>query len=344
MAELTGDDQGARALFEEVLRLQPGQALATWRLRSLAEPTAERREARRELGTLLLEVRYETSLQLASQAIGEDDPVRAETILNDLPKDLRHRPRVLILRGAIHELRGDLEGALEKYWSAFASDEIRIRRIAALQWVRALRLKEQNRWETVALKRYRSKSDPTLALAIGLGIAEQDVTRAVDYFSDRISEYDADPELRYRLGVLYEQQGQRERALAQMEATIERDGQHADALNFLGYSLAEAGKDLVRAEQLIRAALALKPKAGYIMDSLGWVLFQQGNADEALPWLQKALELEGADPIILEHLGDALAVLGRDEEARASYREALRIVEDLGEAKRLREKILKTRD
>jgi len=131
-----------------------------------------------------------------------------------------------------------------------------------------------------------------------------------------------------------------------MEEILEKNPYHADALNFLGYSLAETGVEIPRARKLIEKALALKPYAGYIMDSMGWVLFQEGKAKEAIFWLEEALKKEGPDPVILEHLGDAYAVLGKDEKAREYYQKGLQAIdeEDREGYNRILEKIRKTYD
>jgi len=180
-----------------------------------------------------------------------------------------------------------------------------------------------------------------LALAYAMGIAEDDPDAALTFLTSAVDELEPDAELAYRLGILYEQLGRRADALATMERVLAIEPRHPDALNFLGYSLAEAGRDLERAERLIRAALELKPNAGYIKDSLGWALFQQGKADEAIVWLEEALADEGPDPVIMEHLADAYAVVGRWDDARRAYSEALTRTDDPDAAARLRDRIRK---
>ena len=55
---------------------------------------------------------------------------------------------------------------------------------------------------------------------------------------------------------------------------------------------------------LIQRALKIKPDSGYIIDSLGWVYYQQGLYHEALKHLETAASLVPNDPTINEHLGD----------------------------------------
>ncbi len=344
VSELLGDPEAARTFYEQVLVEQPGQALAVWRLRVLTSPDEED-GATRQLEQLLAEVRYETALQLAALAIREGDDVRAEAILNALPRDHSNRPRALILRGPILEDRGQLEDAEDSYEQAFENSNLpAIKRVAALQWVRVQMAKDPDKWESRVRKFGDSRGSPEAAMAAGLALADRRTVDGIAYLEQAVQRFPNDAELYYRLGVLYEQEGSRAQALEQMESAIAADPDHADALNFLGYSLAEENRELDRAETLVRRALELRPDAGYIMDSVGWILFMQGKADEAIPWLEKALDAEGDDPVILEHLGDAYAVTGRDEQARQAYQAALQLTEISEDAIRIREKILRTHD
>src|SRR5512141_1722494 len=96
-----------------------------------------------------------------------------------------------------------------------------------------------------------------------------------------------------------------------MKALLVVNPDHAEALNFLGYSFAEQGVRLEDAERLVRRALELKPRSGHILDSLGWVLFRRGDVRRAVEVLEEADSLEGPDATILEHLGDAYRATAR---------------------------------
>ena len=89
-------------------------------------------------------------------------------------------------------------------------------------------------------------------------------------------------ELIYRLGALLDREGKKEESIAQMKRVLDLDPDHADALNYVGYTYAESGVHLDEALQMIQRALKIKPNNGYYIDSLGWVYFQQGNYDNAL--------------------------------------------------------------
>ena len=63
-----------------------------------------------------------------------------------------------------------------------------------------------------------------------------------------------------------------------MQKVIALDPKHANALNYLGYTYADLGRNLDEAERLVKEALKYKPNDGYITDSLGWVYYKKGQA------------------------------------------------------------------
>ncbi|MFP2961921.1 tetratricopeptide repeat protein [Myxococcus sp. 1LA] len=101
---------------------------------------------------------------------------------------------------------------------------------------------------------------------------------------------------------------------------------HAAALNFLGYLLAQAGQNLDEAERRVRRALELRPDTGAYLDSLGWVYFRRGDYARAVDALERASMLSPDEPVILEHLGDAYQRVARMDEAAAAWRRALEVL------------------
>ena len=108
-----------------------------------------------------------------------------------------------------------------------------------------------------------------------------------------------------------------------MSSIIEINPNHADALNYIGYTYAEQGIRLDEAMSLIEKALSIKPDSGYIIDSLGWVYFQKGMYDEALKYLEQAASHVPNDPTIMEHLGDVYFKKGMFKKSLEMYEKAL---------------------
>ena len=75
--------------------------------------------------------------------------------------------------------------------------------------------------------------------------------------------------------------------------------------------------------RLIEKAVALKPDDGYIVDSLGWAHYKQGNYKDAVRYLERAVEIRPEDPTLNDHLGDAFWQIGRFQEAKFQWSQAL---------------------
>jgi uncharacterized protein HemY len=66
---------------------------------------------------------------------------------------------------------------------------------------------------------------------------------------------------------------------------------------------------------LIEKALKLAPDDSFILDSLGWVLYRQGDYVGALQQLERAYARRD-DAEIAAHIGEVLWALGRKDDAR----------------------------
>ena len=124
-----------------------------------------------------------------------------------------------------------------------------------------------------------------------------------------------------------------------MQKAIELNPDYAAALNYLGYTYADLGVELDRAEQLIIRALAIQPNDGFYIDSLGWVYYRKGDYPRAIEQLEKAVHLAVDDPVIIEHLGDAYLKAGEPGKALRSYRDALKAAAEDEQVERIRSKI-----
>jgi tetratricopeptide (TPR) repeat protein len=168
------------------------------------------------------------------------------------------------------------------------------------------------------------KQEPAL-FAVFSSLQEEgsDRTGAETTLLKGLAAFPRSEELHYALGVLYEKAGRFDDSIARMETILKLNPDHADALNFIGYSYVDRGIRLEEAEKLIRKALRLKPDSAHIIDSLGWLYYRQGKMDKAVETLKQAASLLPDDRVVAEHLGDALLQQGQIDEAKKQYRRAL---------------------
>ena len=134
------------------------------------------------------------------------------------------------------------------------------------------------------------------------------------------SGYNAD--LLYARAMLGEKMNRLDIVERDLRRIIAHDPNHAQALNALGYTLANKTTRYQEAYKLIKRALKLSPDDFYVLDSMGWVLYRLGRMNEALDYLRKAIKLR-KDPEVAAHLGEVLWVNGDKAAARKVWDTAL---------------------
>ena len=155
----------------------------------------------------------------------------------------------------------------------------------------------------------------------------QDLQAAYDRLALALTSEPGDAELQYEQAMVAEKMNRLDEMERLLQAIIDRSPNHYQALNALGYSLADRGIRLEEARALIVRALAQVPDDPFITDSLGWVEFRLGRHEEALRILQRAYRAR-ADAEIAAHLGEVMWVLGQREQAMQVWREGLRTAPD----------------
>jgi tetratricopeptide (TPR) repeat protein len=153
-------------------------------------------------------------------------------------------------------------------------------------------------------------------------LAEQkDYANAMAVF-DKALNGTYDTTLLYSRAMLAERMDRLDVLEADLRQILEKEPDNADALNALGFTLADRTARYEEAHELIKRALALTPDNFYVLDSMGWVLYRLGRLKEAVPFLEKA-RAQRNDPEIAAHLGEVLWVLGRQDDAREVWNNAL---------------------
>ena len=161
-------------------------------------------------------------------------------------------------------------------------------------------------------------------LQAGYLIEKKRLDEAKTVLEQALADRPDDEDLLYQLGAVLDRQGDRKTAIGIMQKIVAKNQDHADALNYIGYTLAEEGHDLERALSLIKKADRLKPENGYIVDSLAWAYFRLGKLDEAWKQIQHAITLTKDDPTMWEHYGDIAKQSGRAAQAKKGYQNALK--------------------
>ena len=142
-----------------------------------------------------------------------------------------------------------------------------------------------------------------------------DHAKAIDAYNRGLTALPDDPVLIYDRGIEEANAGNTDAALADFRKVLAQNPDNVEAMNALGFTLADTDRDLPEATQLLRKALAAKPDAAAIMDSWGWLQYRLGNLGQAETYLQRAWGQQ-QDPDIGVHLGEVLWKLGQHDSAR----------------------------
>lgn len=178
--------------------------------------------------------------------------------------------------------------------------------------------------EKFLLKSIGRRSDAEIFEALASLYQRQGrLSQAIDLLVNALAKRPRDEGLLYTLGATYERQGDVDKSLAQMRAVLDVNPDNAQALNFIGYTLADSGKNLEEAEKLLTKALELRPDDGAFLDSLGWLYYRKGDRTRAVSTLERAAAIAPDEAVIMEHLGDAYQLAARRKDAVDAYRRAI---------------------
>ena len=226
--------------------------------------------------------------------------------------------------GSIAELENNGKQALHYYFAVNSGEDY----VPAHSRAARIMAKQGNINQAQAhFKQLREKSPdrrPELYAAEAEVLQQlEQTTLAISVLSQAISEFPDNTNLRYNRSSLYEQTNQLDLMENDLRHALSVEPESASTLNALGYFLTSRTSRHQEAYALINKAITLKPNDPAILDSMGWVLFNLGRNEEAIDYLRKAFELF-PDPEVAAHLGEALWVNGKKQEAQNIWNNNLR--------------------
>ncbi|MBO4300968.1 MAG: tetratricopeptide repeat protein [Desulfovibrio sp.] len=187
-----------------------------------------------------------------------------------------------------------------------------------------------------AISAFPDASEPVEA-EIRLLARLQQKSQALETAQKAVVRWQDNADMLFLLGSLQDESGDKKSAFKTMELLLTLHPDNYQALNYVGYTLAEEGRDLDRALTLLIKADTLAPNQAYIVDSLAWAYFKSGKLEEALREIRRAVKIDDQnDPSIWEHYGDIASRMNLTEEARRAYIKALERKPDNAEALRHR--------
>ncbi|WP_296934104.1 tetratricopeptide repeat protein [uncultured Marinobacter sp.] len=252
---------------------------------------------------------------------GQTDLAREE--LTKLAEQGHHTSEANYYLGRIEDQAGNTEQAIGYYQSVEQGNYY----FPAL--ARASSLLAENGQLEDAIDRIRRlrEANPRQAenfwlLEVNLLLDQEQQQEALSTATEALEEHPDNIEIRYARAMLYDGIGQTANAEADLRQIIEQEPENAVALNALGYILTTRTDRLREARGYIEKALRLDPDNPAILDSMGWVLFLEGQIEPALDYLSRAWAAF-PDPEVAAHYGEALWMNGAEEQARIIWQEGL---------------------
>lgn len=143
---------------------------------------------------------------------------------------------------------------------------------------------------------------------------------ALGYINDTLVFFPEDLDLLYARALVAAELNKLSIAEADLRQVIEASPNDANALNALGYTLADQTNRFEEAKELIAKALALRPNDAHILDSWGWVSYKLNDFETAIEYLKRAYDAS-PEAEVAAHLGEVLWVSGDQEEAISIWQE-----------------------
>ena len=142
-------------------------------------------------------------------------------------------------------------------------------------------------------------------------------------------------------GVSYERLGEWKKAEKDLLSSLSVSPDQAYVINYLAYSWIEQGVKIQKSLKMLEKANNLKSNDPFIIDSLGWALFKLKRYQDSKKFLQTAVMLMPADPVVNDHYGDVLWKSGNRIQARYYWKYVLNLEETEDDLKnKIKEKLI----
>lgn len=240
----------------------------------------------------------------------------AKGIFREILEVVPNSDKVLFYLGSLHQESNELEKAISYFSKIPSSSKLSNDGKLQIAKIMGQEAMMKNGRSVASVESFvKEKSDESDELKVELNIMlaglfekKNEVKKAIIILEKIKDDKNFQENHEYYLASLLEKDNRFQDARKIIEGILDKNPENAHALNFLGYTILESGKDLDLALKYITKAVKLRPNDGYIRDSLGWYYYKTGNLVQALKEIKKAFNKEKDDLIIIKHL----AIIYRD--------------------------------
>ena len=330
--DATGQYKQAVSILEPLVRDEPEMARARSWLAEMYERVGRDEDALKQWAELArtnpsnaaLRSRYATALVNGGQIEAGRKALMALTA--DAPRDIS----AWYLLAQVETQAGHTEAAEVAAKKISEIDATDPRGPLALAAVRSARGDHRGAAALLELlsvaMRDQPPNDASARVALDLSDALEksgERARAVRVLEDARGRAPRDTDLTHALAAAYDRDKKSESAERLYRELLAQDGADAVSLNGLSRRLADRKEKLAEAAELIQRALATDPENPAYLSTKGWVLVQQGQAEEGRAILERATTASPKDSSALDHLAESLFQLKRYREAAAAWDRAL---------------------
>jgi tetratricopeptide (TPR) repeat protein len=272
-------------------------------------------------------------LSVAQALVIKDRRKEALALLDKLQEAFSENENMILATASLLVDEGQFEratGLLERYRAGHAEAYLTALLLTEI-YVQQKRYDEAHALIDSLPEAVRTKNEEDLLRLRGqLFHRQKQFAEALKIYQDLSGRYPKNAQYYLEAAMVHQEMGQMNEAEQNYRRALELDPEDAEANNALGYFYAETNQKLDEALALVQKALTLNPRAGHIIDSLGWVFYRLGRFQDAVTSLEEAVELmkETPDAVVYEHLGDAHEKAGDTAKAREAWRKALDLDKD----------------
>ncbi|MGO8697136.1 MAG: tetratricopeptide repeat protein [Limisphaerales bacterium] len=370
-----GETPKAAAALRGALDLDHGFVAAVLALADLDVRAGESTEAVTLLTPLIKSQpgNAQAQLLLATAYLAQRKPAGALEVYQRMAKAFPKNPSIPHLMGIIYRSEHDLPNARACFTKAL---ELQPDYLPALDDITGLEVESRHFDEAIArvkaaIERSPKASEPQTILG-EVYLAQAQTNLAETAFSKAIELSPSDPHPYLALAGIYVRAHKEDQALERLNSLVAKtnnisalmqissiqgqkkhyeaardaleklltvDPKFSPALNDLAYMYAENLGNLSRAAELAQQAHDLYPQVPAFSDTLGWILFKQGQFPRALALLQESQEKRPNAPEVTMHLGMVYYMMDNEDLARLYLQRAVDSPSDYPEKETARQSL-----
>ncbi|WP_348757524.1 tetratricopeptide repeat protein [Candidatus Methylocalor cossyra] len=333
-----GDSEAARRAVQKALKSDPDNARLRLIYSQFLIKAGDNKAAEKELLRILDKEPHNQDARFVHAGVlmemGQFGRAREEFL--KLTDTAKWQSQAFFYLGLIEARRDRLEDSLRWFDKVTAGPllfDAKVNAITAL--INLKRLPEARQRLSEVRKAFPQEALRLYLLEAELLSKNKDYEGAFDLLTEALDELPGQTELLYSRALVAEQLGRLDVLESDLRTVLEKNPNDPNALNALGYTLADRNDRLQEAKDYLDRAIELKPDDPAVLDSYGWLQYRLGNYGSALTYLRRAYQ-SVRDPEIGAHLGEVLWESGKRQEAKRIWKEAIKKNPDQEDIQRIK--------